>query len=83
MQTINLQWILITFVSNGPKYVGKGWIGLSEHGLRGLFERKGVEWDGDNVEYMWEQVKWAFVDSERELCGSMRVGGKNPKYMLE
>ena len=28
---------------------------------------------------MWEQVKWTMVESEREVCGSVRVGGKNPK----
>ena len=28
---------------------------------------------------MWEQVKRAMVESPREVCGSVRVGGKNPK----
>ena len=28
---------------------------------------------------MWEQVKWAMVESLREVCGMVRVGGKNPK----
>ena len=28
---------------------------------------------------MWEQVKYVLVESARELCGSVRVGGKNPK----
>ena len=28
---------------------------------------------------MWEQVKWAIVESAREVCGSLRVRGKNPK----
>ena len=43
-------------------------------------EGKGVEWDGDNnVEYMWEQVKRAMLESTREVCGSVRVGGKSPK----
>ena len=28
---------------------------------------------------MWEQVKWAMVESAREVCDSVRVGGKNPK----
>ena len=43
-------------------------------------EEKGVEWVGDNkVEHMWEQVKWAMVESAREMCGSVRVGGKNPE----
>ena len=26
-----------------------------------------------------EQVKWAMVESEREVCGSVRVGENNPK----
>ena len=25
------------------------------------------------VEQMWEQVKWAMVNSAREVCGSMRM----------
>ena len=28
---------------------------------------------------MWEQVKWAMVESAREICGSVRIGGKNLK----
>ena len=28
---------------------------------------------------MWEQVKRAMVESAREVCGSVRVRGKNPK----
>ena len=28
---------------------------------------------------MWEQVKRAMVDSAREVCGSVKVGKKNPK----
>ena len=43
-------------------------------------EGKGVEWDGDdNVKHMWEQVKWAMVERATEVCGSVRVKGKNPK----
>ena len=43
-------------------------------------EGKELEWDGDdNVEHMWEQVKWAIVESAREVCSSVRVGGGNPK----
>ena len=46
---------------------------------RGL-EGKGVKSDGDdNVEHMWEQVKWAMVESAKEVFGSVRVGGRNPK----
>ena len=33
----------------------------------------------NNVKHMWEQVKLAVVESAREVCGSVRVGGKNPK----
>ena len=29
---------------------------------------------------MWEQVKWAIVEIAREVCGSVKVGGKNPEY---
>ena len=32
-------------------------------------EGKGVEWDGDNVEHMWEQVKRAIIESAREVKG--------------
>ena len=40
-------------------------------------EEKGVEFDGaNNVEHMWEQVKRTMVDSAREVCSSVRVGGK-------
>ena len=57
---------------------------LKEHqyreGYARSIEAKGVEWDGDNnVEYMWEEVKWAMVESAREICGSVRFWGKNPK----
>ena len=33
----------------------------------------------ENVEHIWEQVKRAMVESAREVCGSVRVGGGNPK----
>ena len=57
---------------------------LREHQYREGYVRslegKGVEWDGDNnVEHMWEQVKQAMVESAREVCGSVKVGRKNPK----
>ena len=42
-------------------------------------EGKRVEGDGDNFEHMREQVKGAMVERAREVCGSVRVGGKNPK----
>ena len=28
---------------------------------------------------MWEHMKWAMIESARELHGSVRVGGRNPK----
>ena len=43
------------------------------------FEGKRVELGGDNVNHMWEQVKRAMVESAREVCGLMRVVGKNPR----
>ena len=54
---------------------------LREHQYREGYARslegKGVEWDGDNnVEHMWEQVKRGMVESAREVCGSVSVGGK-------
>ena len=56
---------------------------LREHQYREGYSRSlegmGVEWDGDdNVEHMWEQVKWAMVESAREVYGSVRVGVKKP-----
>ena len=36
------------------------------------------EGDGDNFEHMWEQVKWGMVEIARGVCGSVRVGRKNP-----
>ena len=38
--------------------------------------------EGRNVEQMWEQVKQAMVDSAREVCGSMRGRGKEPKEYM-
>ena len=42
-------------------------------------EGKRVEGDGDNADHMWEQGKRAVVGSAREVCGSGRVGGKEPE----
>ena len=61
---------------------------LREHQYREGYTRslqgKRVEWDGDNnVKYMREQIKWAIVERSREVCGSVRVGGKNPKCGVE
>ena len=36
---------------------------------------EGRDGDGDNVEYMWEQVKRAMTESAIEVCGSVRSGG--------
>ena len=39
-----------------------------------------VKRDGhDNVDRVWEQVKWTMVESAKGVCDSVRVGGKNPK----
>ena len=58
---------------------------LREHQYREYarsHEGKRVEWDGEkNVEHMWEEVKRAMVEIAREVCGSARVGGGNPKYL--
>ena len=53
---------------------------LREHQYGGGYARsledQGVEWDGkNNVKHMWEQVKQTMVESTREVCGSVRVGG--------
>ena len=45
---------------------------LREHQYRGEYARslegKRVEWDGENnFEHMWEQVKWAMVESASEV----------------
>ena len=63
---------------------------LREHqyreGCARFLEEKGVEWDRDNnVEHMhmWEQVKRAREESSREVCGSVRMGRKNPKCVVE
>ena len=42
----------------------------------GLLRGKSVEGDRNNIEHMWEQVKWAMVESAREMCGSVRVREK-------
>ena len=47
-------------------------------------EGKRVEWYRENnVKHMWQQVKWAIIESAREVCGSVQVGGGNPKYVVE
>ena len=53
---------------------------LREHQYRKRYARslegKGVECNGDNnIEHMWEQVKRTMVESEREVCGTVRVCG--------
>ena len=32
---------------------------------------------------MWEQLQRAMVENATEVCGSVRVGGKNPKSVVE
>ena len=44
-------------------------------GYAKFLEGKRVEGDGNNVEYMWEQVKRAMVGRAREMCDSLKVGG--------
>ena len=45
-------------------------------------DRKRVEWNGESkVEHMWEQVKRTMDGSAREVCASVRVGGKNRNIM--
>ena len=61
---------------------------LREHhyreGYARTLEGKRVRWDGDNnIEHMWDQVKRRMVESAREVCGSVRVGGKGPKECVE
>ena len=59
---------------------------LREHQYREWYagslegERAGLNGD-DNVEDIWEQVKRVMVESAREVCGSVRVGGKDPKSL--
>ena len=38
----------------------------SKEGYARSLEGKGVEWNGDNVEHMWEQGKQAMLDSEEK-----------------
>ena len=42
------------------------------------FEVKGVE---NNVEDMWEQVKWGMVESAGEVPGSVRIRGKVKRFI--
>ena len=49
-------------------------------GYARYLEGEGGEWNGDNnVEHMWEMEIQPMVESAREICGSVRDGGKNPK----
>ena len=51
-----------------------------KEGYSRFLEGNRVEWDRDNnVKHMWDQVEQAMVESAREVCGSVKVGGKNPK----
>ena len=43
-------------------------------------EGKRVAQDGENnIKHIWEQGKQAIIESAREVCGSVRIGRKNPK----
>ena len=57
---------------------------MREHQYREGYARslegKGIEWDGDNVEHMWEQVKRAMVEREAWFSESR---GKEPKECVE
>ena len=33
----------------------------------------------NNVKHMWEEVKWAMVETTREECGSVRVGERTQR----
>ena len=61
---------------------------LKEHQYREGYARslegKELEWDGDNnAEHMWEQVKWAVVESVREVCGSVKVRGERTQRVCD
>ena len=58
-----------------------GWIKSREVvGYARSLERKRVELDGEKyVAQMWEQVERKMAESAREVCGSVRARGKNPK----
>ena len=50
---------------------------LREHQYREEYAR-GREYNGME-KIMWESVKRGMVESAREVCSSVRVGGKNSK----
>ena len=50
-----------------------------KEGYAKSLEGKRVEGDGDNIEQMRKQMKWAMVESTREVCGSVRVGEKTQR----
>ena len=57
---------------------------LREHlyteGYARCLESMSIDWDvGGNVKQLWEQVKLIMVDSRREVCSSVRLGGTNPE----
>ena len=55
---------------------------LREHQYTEGYARSLEEKGENNVEYMWEQVKPAMVESAKEVCGSVRGGGEEPKEGL-
>ena len=60
--------------------LGRGCWQLVIEGYARCLESKRAEWDKEsNVEHMWEQKKWAMVESTREVCESVSVGGKDQK----
>ena len=61
---------------------------LREHEYREGYSRsllgRRVEWVGDdNVKHIWEHVKLAMVESAKEVCSIVRVGGKEPKRVCD
>ena len=49
-----------------------------KEGYARSLDGKRLEGDGDNVNHMWEQVKWAMVESKRYVWLS-ESGGKESK----
>ena len=57
---------------------------MREHQYRERYARSLEEMriegdEDDNIKHMWVHVKRAIVESTREVCGSVRVGGGNSK----
>ena len=61
--------------------MGQGGLGVRNYGTtstqKDMLGVLRVEWNEySHVEKMWEQVKWAMVDSARKVCGSVKAEGK-------